>query len=345
MYPEPPEGFRVIARLENHPDDPPNLVRKYYALESPDGGAVAWDGMFFRRLPVDWKARCRWRAVPAKPITFNVAQDVEPEPRRARVWLVVLIGCCLLLASWLVCRSEPRAPRAIHSPVFPVRNDIAARILSVDEIGRLIRAARPWRNRVLLAFMYQSGARVSEVASVRWKDVRVDDRGRTSVHFFGKGRLNRWVALQPELIKEMRTLRCTGKPDEPVFTSNRRVAKRNRLVGVESFGPVKREQIHRIVRATARRAGINRPCSPHTLRHCFASHSLDGGCALHDVRNALGHSSIATTDIYLQVRGGVVCSDFLPRIALREDPERPECIDGDDAERELDGASKSAATG
>jgi hypothetical protein len=125
MYPEPPEGFRVVARIENHPDDPPNVVRKYFVLESPDGARLAWDGAFFRRLPDDWKTRCRWRAVSAKPITFSVPQDVEPRPRRARVARAIFIFVVgfWICVGWLVC--GPRGPRMVHTPAFPAQ-DFAA---------------------------------------------------------------------------------------------------------------------------------------------------------------------------------------------------------------------------
>ncbi|HYQ91573.1 MAG TPA: tyrosine-type recombinase/integrase, partial [Candidatus Competibacteraceae bacterium] len=65
-----------------------------------------------------------------------------------------------------------------------------------------------------------------------------------------------------------------------------------------------RSQVHRIVRAAARRAGLTMPVSPHWLRHAHASHALERGAPIHLVQQTLGHASVATTGVYLHARPG-----------------------------------------
>jgi integrase len=104
-----------------------------------------------------------------------------------------------------------------------------------------------------------------------------------------KGGKTRAVVVSAATWAELVALRCEAGPDEPVFRSRKGSA----------LDP---SQVHRIVRAAAKRAGLDGDVSPHWLRHAHASHALDRGAPLHLVQATLGHSNVATTGLYLHAR-------------------------------------------
>jgi integrase/recombinase XerD len=194
-----------------------------------------------------------------------------------------------------------------------VANRVAERILSEREIWALLQSEPDARNRCLLEFLYCTGARVSEAASLLWRDLQPSrDAGQAT--FFGKGGKTRAVLLPKALWDEITAWRreqgganlvgVNLVGDDPVFRSRKGGA----------LGP---EAIFRIVRAAAQRAGITERVSPHWLRHAHASHALDRGAPIHLVQTTLGHSSLATTGRYLHARPTDSSSLYL---AVKGDP-------------------------
>jgi integrase/recombinase XerD len=98
------------------------------------------------------------------------------------------------------------------------------------------------------------------------------------------------VLLSSDTWKELTALRGGAGPDSPVFTSRK------------GRGHLHPAQVHRIVQAAAKRAGVDGAVSPHWLRHAHASHALDRGAPIHLVQATLGHASVATTGRYLHAR-------------------------------------------
>jgi integrase/recombinase XerD len=170
-----------------------------------------------------------------------------------------------------------------------VKDTLAERILSEVEVLGLLAADRDPRNHALLRLLYGSGARVSEICALHWRDCQaVGEAGQITV--FGKGGKTRAILLSAGTWAEMSTLRLLfAQPDDPVFRS-------------QKGGRLSRVQVLRIVRAAAQRAGLTKPVSPHWLRHAHASHNLDRNTPLHLVQQTLGHSSIAITGRYLHAR-------------------------------------------
>ena len=168
------------------------------------------------------------------------------------------------------------------------KNTLAERILTEDQVHGMIALTPRWRDRVLLRLLYASGARVSEICGLTWRDVQPSgDGGQITV--FGKGGETRSIRLSTATWQQLAALREDAGADAPVFRSKRGGA----------LGP---SQVHRIVRAAARRAGIEEDVSPHWLRHSHASHALDRGATVALVRDTLGHSSASTTSRYLHAR-------------------------------------------
>lgn len=176
------------------------------------------------------------------------------------------------------------------------------RVLGRRSIEELLQSGIPERggplavrDRALLYLLYATGARVSELARLT---VTSFDPQHDLVRVLGKGSKERLVPLsqparnavqlylqdaRPEL-----AARCRGTAPEALFLSRTGRA-------------LERVRIYQIVRAAAERAGITLACSPHSLRHAFATHLVSGGADLRAVQELLGHASLATTQIYTHV--------------------------------------------
>lgn len=179
------------------------------------------------------------------------------------------------------------------------------RILTQEEVNSLIRKPDPkkplgLRDRTMLELLYATGMRVSELVSVKIKDVNLEVG---YIITLGKGSKERVVPIHDaavllikDYLKEARNklLRSTGscgKGDSPYLF----IGKRG--------GPITRERFWQIIKGYALKTGIKRKVSPHVLRHSFASHLLEHGADLRSVQVMLGHSDISTTQIYTHVTG------------------------------------------
>lgn len=170
-------------------------------------------------------------------------------------------------------------------------------ILSLEEIDSMIASlpadkAETPRNHAIIEMLYGSGLRVSELVSLRISRISAED-GYVLVE--GKGEKQRLVPISPlsiELIRDYIAIRDAG-PIKPgagdTLFLNRRGA------------PLTRVMVFYIIRDAAAAAGIQKKVSPHTLRHSFATHMLEGGANLRAIQEMLGHESIATTEIYLHL--------------------------------------------
>jgi len=176
--------------------------------------------------------------------------------------------------------------------------------ISVEDVERLLDAAGPSaeatdsvssiriRDRALLELLYATGARVSEVVNLDLDDL-VDP---TLVRLFGKGSKERIVpvggyaqrALQAYLVRIRPGLAKLGKGTPALFLNQR-------------GGRLSRQSAWQIITDAASEANLQSEISPHTLRHSFATHLLEGGADVRVVQELLGHSSVATTQIYTLV--------------------------------------------
>ena len=170
-------------------------------------------------------------------------------------------------------------------------------VLSVEEIDAMIAMIpsdkdESLRNHAIIEMLYGSGLRVSELVDARISRLDLDER---MMIVEGKGSKQRIVPVSPvasELLKEwlQQRSRLTVKPrGEDIIFLNRRGA------------PLTRVMIFYIIKDLAALAGINKKVSPHTLRHSFATHLLEGGANLRAIQEMLGHETIATTELYLHL--------------------------------------------
>jgi integrase/recombinase XerD len=167
-------------------------------------------------------------------------------------------------------------------------------VLSRNDVGRLLTSPDPdhplhWRDRAVLELLYATGMRVSELSELALTAL---DPEEDVCLVFGKGSKERLVPMgRPaaralgRYLQDVRPRLEHGKGRGHVFLNAR-------------GGPLSRQAVWRIVREACRRAGLAQTVSPHTLRHTFATHLLEGGADLAAVQELLGHADIATTQIY-----------------------------------------------
>ncbi len=170
-------------------------------------------------------------------------------------------------------------------------------VLTVDEIDAMIAAIPPdsaeaSRNRAMIETLYGCGLRVSELTNLELGKLYVNDE---YLIVEGKGSKERLVPISPvaiERIKEYLPERAQLdiKPGEENYLFLNRRGSR-----------LTRQMVFTIVRRLAADAGITKTISPHTLRHSFATHLLEGGANLRAIQQMLGHESIATTEIYIHL--------------------------------------------
>lgn len=182
---------------------------------------------------------------------------------------------------------------AVTLPSVP--DQLAERILSSAAVQRILALEPDPRNSVLLRLFYASGGRVSELAQLFWGAL-LDRRSRVGqVTLLGKGQKTRTILLSADTWAAIQELR---KHEESAGFG----ARSNAVFRSRKGGALSRQQIWRIVRRAAKRAGLEQAVSPHWLRHAHASHALDNGAPTHLVKETLGHKSLTTTSKYAHAR-------------------------------------------
>jgi integrase/recombinase XerD len=190
--------------------------------------------------------------------------------------------------------------RVLRLPL--VRSRLAQRILPEADVHRMLSLEPEKRNHALLILLYASGIRVHELCNLTWADLQAHEQGG-QITLSGKGGKTRSVLLPVSVWHQVNRLRGHSLQTAPVFVSRKR---RN-----QQPGRLSEAQVWRIVRAAARRAGIEGNVSPHWMRHAHGSHALDRGAPIHLVQATLGHASVATTGKYLHARPKDSSSRFL----------------------------------
>jgi len=156
-------------------------------------------------------------------------------------------------------------------------------VLSREEICRMMKVTTNLKHKLVLMFLYYAGLRLDEVRNLKWQDIDFD-RGIIHVKT-AKGEKERVVFIHSKL-KEM--LETYGVNKGLVFISQRGRKYNKRT-------------IQQIVKNSARKAGIKKKVTPHTLRHSFATHLLEAGADIRYIQQLLGHKSLRTTQIYTHV--------------------------------------------
>ncbi|KAB8286795.1 site-specific tyrosine recombinase XerD [Bifidobacterium avesanii] len=178
-------------------------------------------------------------------------------------------------------------------------------VLTIDEVSALLNAAGvgdgtdpvSMRDRALLEFMYATGARVSEAVGANLDDVDLDER---VARLMGKGSKQRLVPFGSYACEAMRRYLNMGRP--ALERQGRGPVPERRAVFLNKRGRrLSRQSVWEIIKAACARAHITKSLHPHTLRHSFATHLIQGGADVRSVQELLGHASVTTTQIYTHV--------------------------------------------
>lgn len=180
-------------------------------------------------------------------------------------------------------------------------------ILSVEEIDRIISCIdrsknEGQRNRAILETLYSCGLRVSELTNLKLSDLYLDE-GFLKVE--GKGSKQRLVPISPKAIQEIRLY----LPDRN--QGRIKPGYEDYLFLARWGNNLSRIMVFHLIKDLAVKAGIRKNISPHTFRHSFATHLLEGGANLRAIQCMLGHETIATTEIYTHIDRSMLRSEIL----------------------------------
>lgn len=185
--------------------------------------------------------------------------------------------------------------KPLRVPKF--RDELSERIMSEAEVQRIIGMENNPRNKLLLRILYCGGVRVSEVCRLKWKDTQErDDGGQMTV--YGKGGKTNTIIIPEPLWSDLISSRGNASDEAPLFRSRK-------------GGHLNPSQVWRIVKKSAKRAGVKKSVSPHWFRHAHASHALDRGAKISLVQSTLSHASITTTGRYLHAKPNECSSTYL----------------------------------
>lgn len=179
-------------------------------------------------------------------------------------------------------------------------------VLSQDEVVRLIEAVDEPVSRMALLTAYASGLRLSELIMLKAEHI---DSARMVIHVeCGKGQKPRLVSLSETLLVQLRAYWRSGRPARPgapwLFP------------GLRPGQPIHPTVIQKACQRARAKAGITKSATPHTLRHCYATHLLEAGTDLRTVQALLGHSCLSTTVIYTHVQRRLVTATKSPLDAI-----------------------------
>ncbi|MFM7300057.1 MAG: site-specific tyrosine recombinase XerD, partial [Crocinitomicaceae bacterium] len=168
-------------------------------------------------------------------------------------------------------------------------------VLTIEEIDTLIAAIdlskdEGHRNRAILETLYSCGLRVSELVNLRFSDLYFDEG---FIRVIGKGNKERLVPVSPQVEKEINLYTVNIRKHLDIKKGNEQVVFLNRRGSM-----LTRVMIFTIIKQLAEHVGLKKNISPHTFRHSFATHLIEGGANLRAIQEMLGHESITTTEIY-----------------------------------------------
>ena len=203
----------------------------------------------------------------------------------------------------------------IPMPKRPLKLPI---VLSPEEVVRFLGCVASTKHRTILTTIYASGLRVSEAVALCLADI---DSSRMVLRVDqGKGRKDRYVMLSPRLLDVLRDYWRIERPKPWLFPGD----------GLGSH--ITKNAVEQACQKAQRACGINKPVTPHSLRHAFATHLLESGTDVRRIQLLLGHRSLSTTSRYLKVATSSLVStvspfdqlpDLLPRIEPVADPTPP----------------------
>lgn len=174
--------------------------------------------------------------------------------------------------------------KEISDVKMPKKDKILPEVLTKAEVSKLLSFTETKKSKLILALLYSSGIRVSELVNLKPGDLDFEEKiGKVRL---GKGSKDRMFIISEELSKDIKQYLRKKKDYIYIFSKDKPLTTRN---------------IQKIVKNTRQKAGISKKVTPHTLRHSFATHLLEEGTDIRLIQSLLGHSSLSTTQIYTHV--------------------------------------------
>jgi len=154
-------------------------------------------------------------------------------------------------------------------------------VLTKEEIKQLIEGADTSKSKLIISFMYSTGLRFSEVVNIKINDLNLDEKIGWVRQ--GKGNKDRLFILPEKIIEQLKEFRNKHSNYQYLFSDSEPLTTRN---------------IQKIIKHTAYKIGMTKKITPHTLRHSYATHLLEGGTDIRYIQALLGHENLNTTQIY-----------------------------------------------
>jgi integrase/recombinase XerD len=191
-----------------------------------------------------------------------------------------------------------RQPLKFQYIEYPKKEHKRPILLSKSELTRLFSACTNLKHKTILATVYATGVRVSELLDIRLSDI---DRENGVIHIMrGKGKKQRMVTMKPKLLAIIEKYREVYNPKEY-------------LIENPNGGKYSKSSINSFIKKYIKLAGISNHVSIHQFRHLYATHSLEAGENLYNTQNALGHSSPKTVaDFYYHLSPVIVANTYSP---------------------------------
>ncbi|MBU2496658.1 MAG: tyrosine-type recombinase/integrase [Nanoarchaeota archaeon] len=158
-------------------------------------------------------------------------------------------------------------------------------VLTKEEVTKLVDSAKHKKSKLIISLLYSSGLRVSEALNMKIQDIDLHEK--VGYVRQGKGKKDRIFILSDKLALELEDYLKNKKREEHLFPGK--------------DGKMTSRNVQKMIRKTAKRAGINKKVSPHTLRHSYGTHLLENGVDIRKIQILLGHSQLSTTQLYTQV--------------------------------------------
>jgi|CXWL01.1.fsa_nt_gi site-specific recombinase XerD len=214
---------------------------------------------------------------------------------RKASWPLFNVAVCALRFFYKVTLEKPWMIEHIPYPKQERRLPV---VLSREEIATFFEAVSNLKHRTVLMTMYGCGVRIAEALALRVNDI---DSNRMLIRVEqGKGRRDRYTILPPTLLEGLREYWKVSRPRPWLFP------------GLTLQQPLTQGTLHHVIRRIRKEAGLTKPVTTHTMRHCFATHLLEAGVDLRTIQLLLGHRSLNTSAMYLHVAAGAVRSDGKP---------------------------------
>jgi len=225
---------------------------------------------------------------------LHLTQDRQLAANSISVAVAALRFCyaVTLKRPWTLADDIPTGRRPKALPI----------VLSQAEVGQFLSAVTSLKHRVILTVCYAAGLRVSEV--VRLKPGAIDSSRMVIRVEAGKGGKDRYVMLSPTLLDLLRRYWKAARPEEWLFP------------GRDRSTPINTATVESACREALARSGLDKPVTPHSLRHAFAVHLLEAGADLRTIQLLLGHRGLSTTSNYLRIATSKVCATASPLDAL-----------------------------